>query len=162
MKRTLPLSIAAVSLALTALLFGQQEPSDDQIASATTKSLRLLQNSAATWSRQRQCFSCHHQGLGLMAVSLAGERGFEVDPGRIRAQARFTFQHFLRRKDDVALGAGIVGGPITAAYALAALDAAGFKPNETTDALVQYLLRTQTWDGSWRIGYPHRPAARGQ
>ena len=44
-----------------------------------------------------------------------------------------------------------------AGYALAALHADGRPPDAMTNALVMYLLRTHTWDGSWRIGLPHRP-----
>ena len=92
-----------------------------------------------------------------MAASLADARGLDVYPGKIQAQARFAFQSFLRRKDDAERGVGITGGPIAAAYALVALDAARFERNDMVDALVQYLLRTQSWDGSWRTGYPDRP-----
>ena len=156
--RTLSIVIAALPLIVA---LAAQDRRENPVAEATDRSLRLLQNSAATWSQQRQCFSCHHQGLGLMAVALGGDRGFDVDRGRIREQARFTFQSFLRRKSDAVRGVGITGGPITAAYALVALDAAGFESNDMIDA-VQFLFRTQSWDGSGGLailtGLPSKPA----
>ncbi len=130
---------------------------DARVRPATEKSLRLLQQTAETWTTHRPCFSCHHQGLAAMAVDVARDRGFDVDASWSRRQSRFTFRHFLPRARAASQGGGIVGGPLTAAYALVSLEANEAEPSEVTEALVQFILRTQTWDGSWRIGYPDRP-----
>jgi hypothetical protein len=123
---------------------GQAEP-DPGLHSAIRKSLLLLQRSAVRWTQFRDCFSCHHQGLGAMTVGLA------------REQSRFTVRHVRGQKNLIEQGAGLIGGPLEAGYALAALHADGRPADETTKALVMYLLRTHSWDGSWRIGLPHRP-----
>ncbi len=136
----------------------RDEPREDaRVRSATEKSLRLLQETAETWTRQRRCFSCHHQGLASLAVDVARSQGYDIDPFWSRQQSRFTFRDFLPRAKAAAEGPGISGGPITAAYALVSLEANQAEPSEVTDALVQFIVRTQTWDGSWRIGFPDRP-----
>ncbi len=125
--------------------------------SATEKSVRLLQESAEIWTTRRPCFSCHHQGLIAMAVDVARQRGFSVDTSGRRNQTLFTVRHFQPGVRAAARGGGIVGGPLTAAYAFASLHANGAQRGDVTESLVQYLLRTQSWDGSWRIGFPDRP-----
>ena len=135
---------------------GQDEPVRD-LGSAVRRSLLLLQRSAVRWTERRDCFSCHHQGLGALTVGLAREQGVDVDTNWAREQSRFTLRHFRVQKDLIEQGAGLIGGPMEAGYALVALHADGRPPDETTNALVMYLLRTHTWDGSWRIGLPHRP-----
>ena len=56
------------------------QPNDaDAIRPAVVKSLALLEKTAAEYTKHRKCFSCHHQGLGSLAVGLPRERGFHVD-----------------------------------------------------------------------------------
>src|SRR5829696_1510489 len=50
------------------------------------RALPLLQESARTWTRERRCASCHHQGLGPIAMAMARERGFRVDESMLRAE----------------------------------------------------------------------------
>lgn len=149
--------VCMLSLATISTLSAAQEQPDRETDSAIRRSLTLLQRSAKRWTERRDCFSCHHQGLGAMTVGLAREHGFDVDTHGASEQSRFTVRHFNGVKDLVEQGAGLLGGPIEAGYALSALHAEGRDPDEMTNALVMYLLRTHTWDGSWRIGLPHRP-----
>lgn len=135
----------------------RQADPDPDLSSSVRRSLSLLQRSAVRWTERRDCFSCHHQGLGAITVGLAHERGVAVDKHWAAEQSRFTVRDFRRRQDLVERGAGLLGGPLEAGFALAALHADERKADETTNALVMYLLRTHTWDGSWRIGLPHRP-----
>src|SRR6266581_2045317 len=53
---------------------------------AIQKVLPLLQQSAQTWSKRAGCYSCHHQGLGMMAVTVARERGFPIDEKMLAEQ----------------------------------------------------------------------------
>jgi N-acyl-D-amino-acid deacylase len=123
---------------------------------AIRKSLPLLEASAAHYTTQRDCFSCHHQALPAMAVSLARERDYSVDVAGAAKQAEFTLAYFHKRIDRLKQGESVPGGPFTAGYALIGLHAQGCKPDETTAALVAYLLKTQEKDGSWHIR-THRP-----
>ena len=71
--------------------------------------LPLLQSSADTWIQRKSCTSCHHQTLGLMAVGVARENGFDVHDGLAAKQTAH-----LRRslgRSNIEFGHGI--GPST-------------------------------------------------
>ena len=125
-------------------------------AQAVAKAIPLIEQSARTYIEKRDCFTCHHQALPLMALAQAKHAGFKIDDKVIQAQTKFALEYFTDRQDRLPNGQGVVGGPYTAGYALAGLHAAQSKPNATAKALVAYLLKTQQPDGSWRIR-THRP-----
>jgi N-acyl-D-amino-acid deacylase len=103
---------------------------------ALQRSLVLLEKSAVTYTQKRECFSCHHQTLPAVTLSLARQRGFEVDAQRMADQAEFTLNYFGQRRDRLQKGDGVPGGPFTAGYALVGLHAVGRKGDETTAALI--------------------------
>jgi hypothetical protein len=120
------------------------------------KSLKLLDASARVYTRERQCFSCHHQALPAMTFQLARQREISVAAGMIARQVKFTRDYYHKRKDSIRKGAGIPGSSYSAGYALLTLAAAASPADETRDAMVQYLHQKQTTAGHWRIG-THRP-----
>ena len=129
---------------------------DDTARMAAQRAILLIEKSASTYTEQRDCFSCHHQALTMMTLSHAKLAGLSVRDDTISAQAKFTLEYFGDRKDRLPKGEGVPGGSYSAGYALAGLAAAKEPANETSKALVQYLLKKQNKDGSWRIG-THRP-----
>jgi lysophospholipase L1-like esterase len=138
-------------------------PAEDALPAARAailKTLPLLQRSQATYARERTCFSCHHQALPTLALALARERGLPVDRAAAHAQAVFTRKSFADHVADYRKGTGIPGGPYHAGYALVDLATGAWPADEVTDALVQYLLKTQEDDGQWRNG-SHRPPLEG-
>lgn len=154
MKR-LPLFLAAL-LAVPAVR------ADDAVApvrKAAEKGLRRLEQGASNYLKHRQCFSCHHQALPVMALTAARARGLEVDATKLREQVEFTLKSF-RKRDTIAKGQGIGGANTTAAYALATLASAGHPRDETTTALVSFLLARQRKDGAW-IATANRPPSEG-
>jgi hypothetical protein len=70
----------------------------------------------------------------------------------LQEQGEFTSESFRSRLTDARLGRGIPGGAMTVGYALWAIELAGREPDETTDALLAYLLKTQAPDGHWSTG----------
>ncbi|MDG2214878.1 MAG: terpene cyclase/mutase family protein [Verrucomicrobiota bacterium] len=129
---------------------------DEAMRTAVKQAILLIEKSAATYIEERSCFSCHHQALPVMALSQSKLAGFTVQDNIVSAQSKFTLEYFDDRKDRLPKGEGVPGGSYSAGYALAGLTAAKEPANETTQALVQYLLKKQNKDGSWRIG-THRP-----
>jgi len=99
-------------LALPALLPAGDR---DRVSPAVRRSLVLLQQTAATYTDQRDCFSCHHQALPSMAVALAASRGFDVSRPQLAWQGEFTANFFLQRSEKLEQGKGVPGGPYTAA-----------------------------------------------
>ncbi len=126
------------------------------VDAAIQRSLALVERSAITYTEKRECFSCHHQALPAVTLSLGRQRGYDVDASRITAQAAFTLKYFGERRDPLHKGDGVPGGPFTAGYALVGLHAAGRTADETTAALIAYLFKTQEKSGQWRIR-THRP-----
>ena len=129
---------------------------DDAMRMAAQRAIPLIEKSAAIYTEQRDCFSCHHQALTVMTLSRAKLAGLSVRDDAISEQSKFTLEYFGDRKDRLPKGEGVPGGSYSAGYALAGLTAAKEPANETSKALVQYLLKKQNKDGSWRIG-THRP-----
>lgn len=129
---------------------------DDAARIAVQRAIPLIEKSAAIYTQERTCFSCHHQALTMMTLSHAKLAGLSVRDDTISAQSKFTLEYFGDRKDRLPKGEGVPGGSYSAGYALAGLAAAKEPANETSKALVQYLLKKQNKDGSWRIG-THRP-----
>lgn len=133
------------------------EPDAKAIEAAIGKSLALLEKSAAKYSEERSCFSCHHQALPALTLALGRERGFTVNAKAMREQSEFTQEFFANRKEAMPQGRGVPGGPYTTGYALLALAADNWKADEITALMVQHLLKRQEESGRWRMGTQRPP-----
>ncbi|TKK65393.1 hypothetical protein FC093_19990 [Ilyomonas limi] len=68
-----------------------------EINSAIGKSLVLLQNSSHEFLENAVvCHSCHNQGIGVVAFSLAKEKGFDVSDGKIKEALDSTLSWWNR------------------------------------------------------------------
>src|SRR6266481_9470997 len=93
--------LTAVMLAI-ALSSGQrlvaqttsESASAKDVAAAVTRTLPLLQKAAANYPKQRDCFSCHHQTLPMLAMTTARAHRLAVDDKVLEAQAQFTHKWF--------------------------------------------------------------------
>lgn len=130
------LSTAALALALV----GLSDPTPAEIRAAAEKAIPRIEASLAEYSRQRDCFACHHHGVGLIALTTAGARGLKIDADLIREQAEVTAADLNSSLDAYRKGQGQGGGATRAGYALWALDVAGYPPDETTAAVAGFLL----------------------
>jgi N-acyl-D-amino-acid deacylase len=149
----------SLTLLLPALLIGGA-PEPDSVDSAIDKGIKRLEEAAANYAKHRDCFSCHHQALPIMALSRAKERGFRVDEALIEKQVKFTLDTFRPKLKEVCEGKGVGGSNTTCAYALRALEAARHSPDEVSTALIQFLLKRQKDDGSWPA-VTKRPPSEG-
>src|SRR5438874_13382801 len=75
-------------------------PSPERIKAAITKSLPLLENSAAEYTDHRDCFSCHHQALPVLALSLLQPRGFRISAEGLQKQLQFTADSLAKNQDN--------------------------------------------------------------
>lgn len=132
----------------------------DPVRTAVVKGLRRIEQGSANYLKNRKCFSCHHQAVTIHCLAAARKRGLEVDPTKLRQQVDFTLDTFRHKREQVARGKAVPGGNTMAAYALFALEAAGQTPDETTAALVEYLVVKQKADGSWPA-LMQRPPSEG-
>ena len=140
-------------LAFSAL--GAVEPDDaapgtDALRAAVAKALPLLEKSARrSMEKRKQCFTCHHQGMAIMALTTARGRGFSIDEENLREMVRFTADFLERNRTNYLAGEGQGGQALTAGYALWALENGGWKPDPTTVAVTEYLLLWQKDRDHW-------------
>lgn len=116
---------------------------------AVEKGLQVLQRAAANYPKNRNCFSCHHQTLPMLAMASAREAKLTIDADLLKSQAEFSHKSFRERIEPMNEGRGIGGMSMTVAYGLWTLDLADWKSDETTEAMVTFLLKNQKEDGRW-------------
>jgi squalene cyclase len=133
-------------------------PSPEEIRSAVERSLPLIARSAKEYTRHRDCFSCHHQAVPVVALSLARERGFSVDGSLLRAQMEHTEADLGTAAEDYHKGRGQPGGVTRAGYALWTLEAGGWESDETTEAVVEFLLKRDEKRGYWHTSSDRPPS----
>ncbi|MGE3819417.1 MAG: prenyltransferase/squalene oxidase repeat-containing protein [Isosphaeraceae bacterium] len=117
--------------------------SEESVRSAVARGLERVRRAGQNWQVNRTCFSCHHQTLPMLAEVEAARAGFPVDVAGLEAQADFSREYHHERLDALNAGQHLPGGAATAGYGLWALRLARRPPDETTSAVVSYLLQIQ-------------------
>jgi len=135
---------------------GQKRDLETQIAAALTRGLPIVEKAARNYPEHRNCFSCHHQTLPMLAMVAGRDRKLKVDVKLLRAQAEFSHHSFEVLQKPMKQGHGVGGRAMTVGYGLWALALADWKADSTTEAMVAYLLKTQEKDGRW-TGQVARP-----
>lgn len=128
-----------------------------EVKPAIERSLALIQKSAAEYPKQRDCFSCHHQAVPVYAMSLARTRGFSVTTETFQEQLDLTETDLAAAAESYRSGRGQGGGVTRAGYALWTLGLGNAKPNETTDAVVSFLLSADKARDHWRTSSNRPP-----
>lgn len=130
------------------------------IQAAVPSSLSLLQRTDASFVPKAGCFSCHNQSLGAMAVGLARKNGFRVDEPTAARQVKINAGALAGSRDLLHQGMFIPmlnANPVILGYVLLGLDAEGYQPDLTTDAVAMYIQTHQMTDGHWAFGPEARP-----
>jgi hypothetical protein len=125
-------------------------PPAEEVKAAVAKALPLLLKGAEGHMAERTCFACHNQGIPLLALTTARQRGFAVRDEDIQKQLEFIAGFLNSNRQNYLQGKGQGGQVDTAGYALLTLEVGGWKPDETTEAVVEYLLRYNKNLGHWR------------
>lgn len=148
----------------TCLLFvagarGEEPPVDQQaLRGAVSRALPLLQKGAVGHRENRECFSCHNQGIPILALTTARDRGFAIDEEELQKQLEYIAKFLGSKRDSFLEGKGTGGQVDTAGYALLTLAAGGWKPDETTAAVTEYLLLYQKDSERWKTGSNRPPS----
>ncbi len=130
---------------------GEVAPEPAALRSAIGKSLPLLTAGArGSMEKRERCFTCHNQGMPIMALVTAQSRGIAIDADELRKQVQFTADFLAKNRENYLAGKGQGGQSDTAGYALWALDNGGWKPDATTTAVTEYLLQWQRDLGHWK------------
>ncbi len=150
---THPLLLAAVlaTFLLPDTRAADLTPSADAIKLAVEKSLPLLTAGArGSMEKRERCFTCHNQGLPIMALTTAQSRGITIDVVELQKQLKFTADFLDKNRTNYVAGKGQGGQADTAGYALWALENGGWKPDSTTAAVSEYLLLWQRELTHWK------------
>lgn len=126
------------------------EPDRETIQRAVERGLLVLERGAKAYPSNQTCFACHHQTLPMLAMTAARDAGLRFDAELFRDQRDFTRKSFNDRKARLTKGEHVGGRAATVSYGLWALQLAGDKPDELTEAMTSYLLSVQQPDGSWK------------
>jgi hypothetical protein len=121
---------------------GAEEPalSPEAARLAVGRALPLLAKAAEGHVAQRTCFACHNQALPILALTTAGERSLPLPAIDLQKQLAFVAAFLERNQEKYRQGHGQGGEVDTAGYALLTLERGGWKPDATTEAVVEYLL----------------------
>lgn len=129
-----------------------------EIREAVTRALPLLQKGATGHRENRTCFACHNQALPILAMTTARSRGFAIDEDELQRHLEHINDSLDRNRKNFLQGKGTGGQMDTAGYALWTLHMAGWKPNETTDAVAEYMLLYQKDSENWRTSGNRPPS----
>lgn len=121
-----------------------------ELRAAVEKALPLLEKGAVGHREQRTCFSCHNQGVPILALTTAQKRGLAINQEELTRQLEFIVAFLNTNKERFLEGRGTGGQVDTAGYALLALEAGGWKPDEATTAVAEYLLLFQKDQDHWK------------
>src|SRR5205807_6273228 len=107
---------------------------------------------------QRTCFACHNQGIPVLALTAARERGFPLNPDDLHKQLAFIAAFLDGNRAHYVQGKGQGGQVDTAGYALLTLEAGGWKADDTTSAAAEYLLLKDAANPNWRATSSRAPS----
>ena len=126
-------------------------PTPANIRAAADRALPLLLKAADGHIHKQTCFACHNQALPMLAFHAARGHGFVVKDEDMKEQTDFIADFLKRNKDKFLKGQGTGGQVDTAGYALFTLELGGHKPDETTAAVAEFLLKYQADKDHWQV-----------
>jgi hypothetical protein len=133
-----------------------EAPKPEAVRAAIEKAIPLVLKSTEEYPKHRNCFSCHHQAVPVLALSSAKERGFAIGPEAIGSPVDHTEADLRGALEGYRKGIGQGGGVTRAGYALLTLEVGGWPPDEVTCAVTGYLLKEGESRDHWR-GSSDRP-----
>jgi N-acyl-D-amino-acid deacylase len=150
--------IGLAALAVAMPTKAAQPAAPEPIREAVNRSLPLLLSSLAEYPHHVTCFSCHHQGVAMVALSLARSRGYAVEQKSLDAVVQHTLSDLRSDLELYKNGTGQPGGVTRAGYALLALKSGDVKRSEITAAVSGFLLQKDREQGYWKVGSNRPPA----
>ena len=143
-----------VSLVVAATSFGDDlEVVVDDVAAlrrSAARGIEIVAKAARNYPEHRDCFSCHHQTLPVLAMVTGRDHGLAVDDEVVTAAVDFSRKFFAARAARMEDGEGVGGASMTVGYGLWMLALAGNDRDTLTSAMVAFLLATQQDDGRWK------------
>jgi hypothetical protein len=94
----------------------------------------------------------------MLAFHAARRHGFTVSDDDLKEQTEFIATFLGKNKEKFKKGEGTGGQVDTAGYALLTLELGGHKPDDTTAAVAEYLLKYQADKDHWRVSSNRPPS----
>jgi squalene cyclase len=120
-----------------------------QIKAAVRRALGPLQKSLTAYAEKRDCFSCHNQGVPLVALKIARSRGLAIDEDAFQDAVAQTLADLEGALERYRQGRGQPGGATRASYALWALETGDHPADHVTGAVAEFLLETDSERDHW-------------
>jgi hypothetical protein len=133
-----------------------------RVRTAVARALPPLQKGLVVYAERRDCFSCHNQGVPLVALSIARSRGLAIDEDAFRATVELTLADLESALERYRRGRGQPGGAIRAAYALWTLEVGNHQPDETTAAVAEFLVKADQGRDHWTTSARREPIEASQ
>jgi N-acyl-D-amino-acid deacylase len=127
-----------------------KDPSAAALRDAVARGLAVVEKAARNYPEHRKCFSCHHQTLPALAMATAAERGLDADRALLENVIEFSHESFRSRAERMRQGEDIGGAAMTVGYGLWTLAIGRRERDDTTAAMVEFLLKDQEDDGRWQ------------
>jgi N-acyl-D-amino-acid deacylase len=159
MKKWFVLSAIVIVIASFTTITNKKENNDPEaIKKAINKSLPLLQTTSHTFLENAGgCQSCHHQDLTAVSLSLAKEKGFQINEAGLTEIFDSIQQVIRSRKEVLIQNDDPVAIVMSSGYQLWALWANKYRSNKLIEMLVKNLMQRQTGEGSWVSPNPRPP-----
>jgi len=119
------------------------------VRGAVVRALPVLAAGAAGHAEKKTCFACHNQAHPMAAFGAAHERGFALPDDLLTGQTGHVHEFLDSNKDKFRAGQGTGGQVDTAGWALFTLERGGQKPDDVTEAVVEYLLKKDAAKDRW-------------
>jgi hypothetical protein len=139
-----------------------ETPTAIQIRTAVNKAIPPLWEGMEQHNQKRSCFTCHNHGVSLVALATAKRHGFDVPNERIQEQIEYIVGEYDGYRERFKKGQGPGPSPTGGAtdntgYALFALNAVGYRPNDLTELVVSYTLTDQADRTYWATNARRMP-----
>ncbi|MHB1558325.1 MAG: hypothetical protein ACYC61_12765 [Isosphaeraceae bacterium] len=144
-------ALLTLAVPAAAALAGPEDPPPNsaQVRTAVERAIEPLQKSLHVYAEKRDCFSCHHQGITLVALEIAQSRGLAIDEDAVAGAVSLTLDDLTTASKAYRNGEGQPGGVTRAAYALWTLEAGKHPADATTLAVIEYLLKADRDRDHW-------------
>jgi len=159
MKKWFILSAIVIVIASFTTVTNDKKNNDPEaIKKAINKSLPLLQTTShAFLENAGGCQSCHHQDLTAVSLSLAKQKGFQINEAGL-SEIFDSIQQVIRSRKEVLIqNDDPVAIVMSSGYQLWALWANHYKSNKLIEMLVKNLMQRQTGEGCWVSPNPRPP-----
>jgi N-acyl-D-amino-acid deacylase len=132
----------------------QEQASDrpqagDEIRGAVQRAIVPIERAMLGYRENRRCFSCHHHTHAIIGLTEMASRGLKVDRELLQVQFIRTVGRTKGVEHRYLNNSNIGGGVDTTGHALMAMRIGGYLSDETTEAMVKWILKRDRGRGFW-------------